>query len=201
MDSKAMLESIDRICEIKDFDMFLSSAKELLRVYAGENSAFYLDFKEMHHYHPQDYVDNAKSILRAFAFFLENDLQGGISLERQAQIDVTSDFLEQAQFLLNSRKVHSATPCTIIGAVLEEFLRNWVEEQELDKKISKPSLDAYAKALRTAELITKQDVKDITSWAGLRNSAAHGEWEEVADRKRILTMLESVNLFMQKYGK
>ena len=45
-----------------------------------------------------------------------------------------------------------------------------------------------------------QDIKDITAWAGLRNDAAHGEWEEVKDRSKISLMLEGVNLFMRKYG-
>jgi hypothetical protein len=43
-------------------------------------------------------------------------------------------------------------------------------------------------------------VKDITSWGGLRNHAAHGEWDEVSDKKRVGLMLEGVNLFMRKYG-
>lgn len=54
--------------------------------------------------------------------------------------------------------------------------------------------------LREDGLITKQDIKDITSWAGIRNHAAHGEWDEVDDKKRIAVMLEGINLFMRKYG-
>ncbi len=83
---------------------------------------------------------------------------------------------------------------------MEEFLRNWIEEKDLSIGNKKPSLDSYAKTLREEELITKQDVKDITSWAGLRNHAAHGEWDEVKDKSRIALMLEGVNLFMRKYG-
>lgn len=89
----------------------------------------------------------------------------------------------------------------MIGACLEEFLGNWIEEQDLSIEPSRPSLDTYGKVLKEAEFITKQDFKDITSWAGLRNHAAHGEWEEVTDKKRVTLMLEGVNLFMRKYGK
>lgn len=130
---------------------------------------------------------------------MEHGLLEGVSIERQAQIDVVSDFLEQAQNLLNADDVHPAAPTMIIGAALEEFLRNLVEEADLNIQ-GKPSIDSYAKALRGEELITKQDMKDITSWAGLRNHAAHGEWDEVSDKRRIKGMLESVNLFMRKYG-
>ena len=102
--------------------------------------------------------------------------------------------------MLDSKEVHPAAPAVIIGAALEEFLRNWIEEAGLSLREKRPSLDSYAKVLREEDLITKQDIKDITSWSGLRNHAAHGEWEEVNDRNRISVMLEGVNLFMRKYG-
>ncbi|MGI4833650.1 MAG: hypothetical protein ACRYFK_09340 [Janthinobacterium lividum] len=105
----------------------------------------------------------------------------------------------QAQQLLEIKAVHPAAPCVIIGAALEEFLRNWVEAS-VGIGDNKPSLDAYSRVLKEADLITKQDVKDLTAWGGLRNHAAHGEWEEVAERKRIQLMMEGVNLFMRKYG-
>ena len=88
----------------------------------------------------------------------------------------------------------------LIGATLEEFLRNWIETVGLAINDVKPGIDTYSKILRTENLISKQDSKDITSWAGIRNHAAHGEWDEVADKKRIELMLEGVNLFMRKYS-
>ena len=64
----------------------------------------------------------------------------------------------------------------------------------------KPNLDSYCQELRKMESILKQDVKDIVSWGGIRNDAAHGHWESVSDRNRIKLMLEGVNLFMRKYS-
>ncbi|MCW3491546.1 hypothetical protein [Dethiobacter alkaliphilus] len=130
---------------------------------------------------------------------IDNDLHQGISIERKAQLDVLSDYLSQAQELLNMNNVHPAAPAVIIGASLEEFLRTWVEEKGLDTDINKPSIDVYAKILRESNLITKQDMKDITSWAGIRNNAAHGNWDEVKDKLRIKIMLEGVNLFMSRH--
>ena len=65
---------------------------------------------------------------------------------------------------------------------------------------AKPGLEAYTQLLYAERLIKKQDIKDITSWGGIRNHAAHGEWEEVGDRRRVALMLEGVNLFMRKYS-
>ncbi len=139
-------------------------------------------------------------ILKSYIAHLESGLVRGLSPKRQAEIDVTSDFLDQAQGLLKSNKVHPAAPAVLIGASLEEFLRNWVEDVELSLGNKKPSLDSYSSTLREAELITKQDAKDIAAWAGIRNHAAHGEWEELGGAERIRLMLDGVNLFMRKYG-
>lgn len=179
----------------------LAEATEFLRVYAGEKSAFFATISNVNPaWNSQGIINHALVTLEAFIRYVENGLLEGISIERKAQIDVVSDFLDQASTLLSTKEVHPAAPTVIIGAALEEFLRNWIEEAGLDLGGKKPSLDSYAKVLREADLITKQDVKDTTSWSGLRNHAAHGEWDEVNDRNRISIMLEGVNLFMRKYG-
>ena len=97
--------------------------------------------------------------------------------------------------------MHPAAPAVLIGATLEEFLRTWVEAQGMPLGSRKPGLETYSQLLRDADLITKQDAKDISSWGGLRNHAAHGEWEEVKEKQRVQLMLEGVNLFMRKYDK
>ncbi len=178
----------------------LVEAQEFLRLYAGENSSFFkqisgLSILEV----PGLLADQVKTSLSAFIEYVRNGLLDGVSIKRQAEMDVVSEFLEQAQNLLDINEVHPASPTMIIGAVLEEFLRNWVSDVDLSIE-GKPGIDSYAKALRKDDLIEKQDIKDITSWAGLRNHAAHGEWEKVSDKKRIGMMFDGVNLFMRRYG-
>jgi hypothetical protein len=140
------------------------------------------------------------SVLEAFIDHIEAGLQSGVSPERRAQLDVVSDLLAQAQGLLDDARVHPAAPTVLIGASLEEFLRTWVENEGLSLGNRKPGLSNYASVLREADLIQKQDSKDIESWAGLRNHAAHGEWDQVGDAARIKLMLEGVNLFMRRYS-
>ena len=106
--------------------------------------------------------------------------------------------LKSQYTLIKNRKIHPAAPIVIIGSALEEFLRNWAEDENLIADTSKASIDAYAKLLKEKELLTKQDIKDITSWAGIRNDAAHGNWEDVNDKKTVKLMLEGVNHFMRK---
>jgi hypothetical protein len=177
-------------------------ASEFLRVYAGSDSSFLVTLNA----HNQsallghDVREEVLDILRAFYDYVEAGLHSEISPERQAQLDVVSDFLEMATLLLENKSVHPSAPAVIIGATLEEFLRTWIEAGSLTLAGRKPGLETYSQVLREANLITKQDGKDITSWAGIRNHAAHGEWSEVSDKNKISLMLEGVNLFMRKYS-
>jgi hypothetical protein len=204
MDTNELIKQARRIIESGQKGSasgVLAEALEFLRVYAGGKSAFYKQLSKVDQGWSDEYVkEYVYNSLEAFIRYVESGLIEGISIERKAQIDVVSDFLDQANALLSSKDVHPAAPTVIIGAALEEFLRNWVEEAGLKLEGKKPSLDSYSKILKEAELVTKQDSKDITSWGGLRNHAAHGEWDEVSDRNRISIMLEGVNLFMRKYG-
>lgn len=176
-----------------------AEVSEFLRTYAGAKSSFYLEAKEAVGY-PARQLRNLEAILRSFTEYVEAGLHAELSPQRRAQLDVVSDLLEQAHRLLETSGVHPAAPAMLIGATLEEYLRTWVETSSLSIGAKKPGIQAYADALREAELITKQDMKDITSWAGIRNHAAHGEWEQVSDKQRITLMLEGVNLFMRRYG-
>jgi hypothetical protein len=137
--------------------------------------------------------------LQAFADYVDSGLHDEVSPERQAQLDVVSDLLEQAQTLLENSKVHPAAPAVLIGATLEEFLRTWIDQKALSLADRNRGLDAYVQILRDAGLITKQDAKDIVAWAGIRNHAAHGEWPLVGTRENVSLMLQGVNLFMRKY--
>lgn len=204
MDTRELISHTDSFIERISEDNVTGIYAEIcqfLTQYSGAKSSFltsvisYDPRKVADHYAS----DNIKKILKSFKAYLEAGLHVGVSPERKAQIDVVSDFLEMAQTLLDTKGVHPAAPTVLIGATLEEFLRTWMEKEDLTLSGKKRSLQNYAEVLRAADLVNKQDVKDITSWGGLRNHAAHGEWEEVADKQRIGVMLEGVNLFMRKY--
>jgi hypothetical protein len=178
-----------------------AEVSEFLRTYAGANSSFYTAIQANGPNRGWDHAAvSSYQILNSFLQYVEAGLHQGISPERRAQLDVVSDFLEMANSLLQAKDVHPAAPAVLIGATLEEFLRTWVEAESLSLGNRKPGLETYSQVLRDANLITKQDGKDITSWAGVRNHAAHGEWNEVSDKARVALMLEGVNLFMRKYS-
>lgn len=175
---------------------------EFLRSFAGPKSSF---LETLTKYDPNVVGPNLASrntvlVLHSYSDYIKAGLGSALSPERRAQLDVVSDFLEMAQTLLATKGIHPAAPAVIIGASLEEFLRTWVESESLPMGGRKPAMESYSQVLREADLITKQDGKDITSWAGVRNHAAHGEWADVGGNERVSLMLEGVNLFMRKYS-
>ena len=173
-------------------------AEDFLNTFGGKNNTFVKQIQSVSGSATSYQIDVLGEVLDAFSAHLEDGLVAGISPRRQAELDVVSDLLEQANILLSNAKVHPAAPAVLVGATLEEFLRTWIEEDGLTLGNKRPGIDAYAKVLREADLINKQDVKDITAWAGIRNHAAHGDWDEVADRSRIKLMLEGVNFLIKK---
>ena len=204
MTKEDIISHSKRIIEITDKNPHggLTQAREFLRVYAGEDTAFFKTLSQISSSATNTLKEiRVSGVLNSFIEYVENDLLRSLSLEREIQIETVSDYLEQAETLLNDKKVHPAAPAVIIGASLEEFLRNWLEEENADFSIIKNNLDSYSTELKRLEKISKQDLKDIISWGGTRNDAAHGHWDNVNDRNRIKLMLEGVNLFMRKYSK
>lgn len=183
-----------------NYEGSMAQAKEFFKTYAGKDNSFLITLNTPYRSGWKQLRIRLKEVLDSFIEYVKSDLLRTISLEREIQIETVSDYLEQAENLLHDKKIHPAAPAVIIGASLEEFLRNWLEEEEVDMTTIKLSLDSYSKELKSLGLITKQDLKDITSWGGTRNDAAHGHWGNVEDRNRIKLMLEGVNLFMRKYS-
>jgi hypothetical protein len=184
-------------------------ACEFFKIYVGVNTSFY---KNLEASKGKDgtlanwalyniMLNDTKSVLSGFISFAENGLYDGISPEKKAKLEVVNDYLNLAQDFLNDKDIHPAAAAVIIGASLEEFLRNWVFSEGLSLGTLNPGIDTYAKELRSKDLIDKQDSKDITSWAGIRNDAAHGVFEKVMDKNKIDLMLQGVNLFLRKYQK
>lgn len=201
MEPEKLVAEARRIQSSTDAVSALAQASELARVYAGEKSAFYKMLEGVDQNWTWDHIGRfVEQAMGGFICYVESGLLDGVSVERQARIDVVSDILDQAQTLLDTKDVHPAAPAVLVGAALEEFLRNWCEDADLMLGNRKPGIEAFSSLLREAELVTKQDAKDLTSWGGIRNHAAHGEWEEVDDPRRIRVMLEGVNLFMRRYS-
>lgn len=182
---------------------FFITTIQFVKVYIGENTEFY---KTLDNYSQnkgtrseRDQVWAARKVLKSLKDYLTLNLELHQTEKYNIKIDIISDFLLQAIELSKNKKFHPAAAGILMGASLEEFLKKLAEEKQIDLTEIKSTIDPVSRELYKRNIISKQDLKDITSWAGIRNDATHGNFEEVNDRKRILNAIEGVNLFMRKY--
>ena len=175
---------------------------EFLRKQAGSQSAFYQQANKVSDggwafdYRARVVAD----ALEAWADGAADGLADQEPFETRARVTASTDLMEQVQLLLDDRRVHAAAPAVLAGAALEEFLRALASREGLSLPTrKKPGLAAYAEVLKSAEVFGAQDVKDVTAWAGIRNSAAHGDFDAVTlDRVRL--MVDGINLFMRQHS-
>lgn len=176
-----------------------ASAVAFLEKFSGHSSAYTLAAKdELQHLGNYSFAGVAQA-LRRWVASVEAGIATARPYEARARIDAADDLIEQAQVLLDDQQIHEAAPIVLVGAAVEMFLRAEIYEHGLTLT-GKPGINTYADTLQKAGHLTVQDRKEITSWAGLRNDAAHGQFDDLS-RERASLMLEAVNLFMrQKLG-
>lgn len=115
---------------------------------------------------------------------------------RRGRVTAASDLMEQADDLLLDRDVTPIAPIVIAAAALEELLRDLVDMGNLQVS-GRPGLTSYAQALRSADALSTEDVKEITSLAGVRNQAAHGELDKLS-AERAGVFVDRVNLLLRQ---
>lgn len=121
-----------------------------------------------------------------------------IPFEARIRVEASTDLMEQVHRLLGDKGIHVAAPIVLAGAGLEEFLRSMVLSEGVAFS-RKPGIQAYAEELAKADLLTTQDVKDIIAWAGMRNDAAHGRFDNLS-LEGAQIMVAGINLFMRQHA-
>ncbi|GAB2511957.1 hypothetical protein [Nocardiopsis aegyptia] len=179
-----------------------AAALEFLRRYAGDESSWTHRANAI--YDSKGDGQSLESGAHAVGDLLEewiNQVESGaneILGERQwSEVSlVGTDIMSQVRRLLEEPRSHPAAPIVLCGAALETALRSAVDAHGLELR-NRPSVAAYTSALRSAGLITAQDVKDIEMCAGLRNSAAHGQFEGLSPERAGL-MEQMTNLILRR---
>ncbi len=103
------------------------------------------------------------------------------TLEELIHGDLFSDFLAQAEYLLESNFKDAAA--VMAGGVLEEHLRKLCDKRAIRTtyldgagKTKPKMIDAMNSELAKAGSYGKNEQKQVTAWAGIRNDAAHGDY-------------------------
>ena len=148
--------------------------------------------------------DHTSSIV-GVAQALRDDIQAGhvISLIELTHADIFADFLEMAQYLLDSKYKDAAA--VIAGSTLESHLRklcqkNGVDIDETDNRgNSRPKkADRMNADLARENIYSKLDLKNITAWLDLRNKAAHGLYTEYTEEQVVL-LISGIQNFISRF--
>lgn len=115
---------------------------------------------------------------------------------RRSVAAVSTDLMSVVRDLLSDPQAHPAPAIVMCGAALEIALRELAEMHGMEPG-SRATLSVLTTRLRQQDVLSKQEVKDVEMCAGLRNAAAHGEFEGLT-LERAGLMEQHTNLLLRR---
>ena len=183
----------DSTVDSQPASQWLTSARNILDRAFGKESEHYLLFKGCFAkgitYSP---LHRGIGILQA----AKEDLELGYLRDLRVLVasEVFSDLLEQATALLDAG--YSGPAAVVAGAVLEDNLRKLCAQNDIELP-DRPKLDFMNAQLAKAEVYNRLTQKRLTAIADIRNSAAHGKWEEFT-KDDVSDMIKWIIAFTEK---
>ncbi len=166
---------------------------------AGKKSEYYIRIEE--------YFESDKLIVNRFKFVkgaliaLYKDLQQDYlkTVSELIHGDIFSDYLDMAQYLLDEK--YKDASAVIAGSTLEEHLRKLCEKNGIDIEITtsgrvKPKkADQMNSDLKGENVYSKTQMKQVTAWLGIRNDAAHGNYNNYSEEEVKIMIIGLRNFF------
>ena len=149
-------------------------------------------------------VEFAVSFLRA----VKTEVQNGSldSLALQIEVEVVSDYLAQADGILKDvvGECTHVSAAVLAGASLERSLRTICSQLNPPESVVNNSavflgMSTLVDTLKRRAVINELQAKQLRAWVAIRNSAAHGKFEEFT-RHQVEQMLEGISEFIAKYA-
>lgn len=176
------------------------SALEFFRQYAGADSLWTKRALDTYDNNGDSEESGARALgdlLREWADQVDagvTDIVGARAWTEAAV--VSTDLMAQVQHLNADRHTHPAAPIVLCGAALEIALRALADARNVPMP-DKPGMNRLATVLRSADVLSAQEVKDLDSLAGIRNLAAHGDVDALS-RERAGLMEQQTNMMLRR---
>lgn len=134
---------------------------------------------------------------------VQRDIRSGLlaDIRNLVQAEIFADFLEMAEYLLGEG--YKDASAVLLGAVLEDSLRKIADGHGVSTVASsgKPlTIDPLNAEVAKTGVYNQLVKKQITTWANLRNDAAHGHFDRY-DADQVRQMLIFVQKFCSDYLK
>lgn len=191
--------------DLTEVSSWVTRIGQLLRKLYGENSQHYVNFdraistENFYTIHSNWYGHISQ--VQGVALTIKHDVENGLisSIKGLLQAEIFANFLEIGEHLLSEGYKDAAA--VTIGAVLEDGLRELCKKNNID--ITKPNgspltIEPLNTELAKNEVYSKLTQKQITSWAHIRNKAAHGQYNEY-DKSQVEMMLLFVQGFAEQH--
>lgn len=196
------LQHVMRGDDLATVSMWVTRLGQLIRRLYGTESQQYASYSEVLktpnfsniYSNWNAHISQLIGVAKAVQYDFESGLLSNIRSLLQA--DIFADFLDMAEHLLGEGYKDAAA--VIIGTVLEDSMRKLCVKQclSIENENGKPlTIEPLNSSLVKAGIYNKLIQKQITSWADLRNKAAHGHYSEY-DKSQVQMML----LFVQKFA-
>jgi uncharacterized protein (DUF2164 family) len=191
--------------QLAQISMWVTRLGQLVRKLYGEQSQHFCSYKSAHEapnfYSLDRYTYRQFTQMLGIAQAVKHDITNGllVDLKSLVQAEVFADFLDMGEHLLNGGYKDAAA--VIIGTVLEDGLRR------LSVRLGLPTASGEGKSITIDPLnnqlakhnaYSKLVQKQITTWAHVRNKAAHGEYAEYT-KEQVQMMLVFVQSFTAEY--
>ena len=181
---------------------FRSAALSFISSVYGNKPTYYEEFKSRTKSSGKNDVEAGIEILRA----IRSEISGGwlFSMKGIITAEVFADFLEMAEHFLETGYKDPAA--VMAGSVLEEHLRQLCIktgidiEREHDDRLIPVKADRLNADLAKEDGCSgysKLDQKLVTAWLGIRNHAAHGEYDKYTD-EQVKNMIAGITEFMAR---
>jgi len=184
-----------------DISPVLSKAKAAVARIAGNSSEYYKDI-EISLSRTNIHDGNKLNYIMGAVYALKSDLENDYlkTFQSLVQAEVFSNYLEMAEYL--EKEGYKDPAAVIIGSTLEARLRELCKENGLPTEVlnNKNKLTPKKADTMNAELAKNQVYqsayqKQITAWLDIRNSAAHGKYNEYT-KEEVKLMLQGVMQFL-----
>jgi hypothetical protein len=182
--------------DAEKFDEWRLKAKSLISRACGKDSEHFEAFSHMEKTQTFDANHDVLRRLKPIFSAARNDFQGGhlSSIRSLVQAELFDSELDQASELLEQG--YKGPAAVVAGVVLETTLRDLCDQ--LSPSIPHGKLDQMNGALAKAGVYNKLQQKRITAIADIRNSAAHGKWNDFSETD-VADMIKDVQRFLADY--
>ena len=181
----------------QDGIQWATSSLNLLKQIFGENSDYYISFKDKSM--QLNFDNNLSDFNQSFGVLkaAKDDYEHGYLFDTRTLIEaeVFDEFLEQAEELFKKNYYQAAA--VIAGCVLEDGLRK-LGQRKIPSFPTDKTIDPMNVELAKAGIYNALWQKKIMALADLRNKAAHGKWTEFTE-KDVEDMIRDVRRFMEDY--